>query len=86
MRGIGFSHGYLHWTPGYGIRILENTESKMWDTGYYDRRNIRIGLAAFTMVNPIIRPCFVTEIRGSGRPTSGMKPHPSSSEGIANQL
>ena len=76
MRGIRFSHGYLHWNPEYGTMILEPTESNMWETGSYGQRNIRIGAMAFTVANPISRPCLVTEIRGSARPTLGKKPYP----------
>jgi len=80
------SHGYLHWSPGYGTKILESTESKMWETGSYKRRNIEIGLTAFTAANPIIRSCFATEIRGSGRPTLGKKVYPPRNEGVAKKL
>ena len=30
---------------------------------------------AFAVGNPIMQSCFVTEIRGSARPTSGKKPY-----------
>ena len=62
--------------PGCGTRILESTESSMWETSFYDQRNIRIGAMEFTVANTIIRPYFDTEIRGLGRPTLGKKPYP----------
>ena len=55
--------------------ILELAESRVWGTGSYEAKNIRIGSVAFVMESPIIRPCFAVEIRGSERPTSGKKPY-----------
>jgi len=75
-RRLRFSHGYLHWNPEYGTRILEPTESNMWETGSYEQRNIGIGSMEFAVGNPAVRPCFATEIRGPARPTSGKKPYP----------
>jgi len=60
----------FRWNPGYGTRILEPTESKMWETSCYEQR---IGLTVFKVANPIIRPCSSTEIRGLGRTTLGKK-------------
>ena len=53
--------------------ILEPNESRMWETGSYEQRSIRIGSMAFTVESPVIRPCFATELQGSARPTSGKK-------------
>ena len=76
-RGPRFSHGYLHWNPRYGTTILEPNELKMWEIGSCGQKNIGNGLKAFAVENPVTQLCFVTEIRGSARPTSGKKTHPS---------
>jgi len=76
QRGQRFSHGYLHWIPGYGIMILVPSELNMLETGSYKQRNIGIGSMAFEVGNPITRPCFATDIRGSGKLTSGKNQYP----------
>ena len=73
MRGLRFSHGYLRSNPKYGIMILEPTESRMWETGSFEPRNIRTGSMASTAGNPTIQSCFATEIRGSVKPSLGKK-------------
>ena len=55
--------------------ILEPKESKMWETGSCEHGNTGNGSRAFAVGNPVIQPCFGTEIRGSERPTSGKKVH-----------
>jgi len=53
--------------------ILEPTESRMWESGSFEQRNIRIGSMAFAVGNPVIQSCFATETQGSAKPTSGKK-------------
>jgi len=53
--------------------IFETTESKMWEAGSYEQRNTGVGSMAFAVTNPIILPCFATEIQGQARLTSGNK-------------
>ena len=84
-RGIRFSHGYPLWNPEYGTMILELTESSMWETGSYGQRNIGIGSMVFAMGNPVVRPCFAMELRGSARPTSGKRSYPPRSESVAKK-
>ena len=74
LRGLRFSHGYLHWNPKYGTMISEPTGSKMWGTGSSEQNNIEVGLMEFVVGSPIIQPCFATETRGSVKPSSGKKP------------
>jgi len=73
MRGQRFSHGYPYSNRRFGTKILELTVSRMWEAGSFEQRNIRIGSRAFAPANPIIRPCFATEIRESARPILGKK-------------
>ena len=73
MRGLRFSHGYLHSNPKYGTMILESAGSRMWETGSSEQRNIRTGSMELVVGNPIIPLCFATEIRGLVKPTSGKK-------------
>jgi len=75
MRELRFSRGYLHWTPGYGTVALETSESNMWGIGSSEPKNIGAGLGALAVKNPIIRPCFATEIPGSVKLVSGKKAH-----------
>ena len=55
------------------MRISDLTESSMWETGSYERKNIRIGSMESAVENPILQPCCAMELRGSGRPTLGKK-------------
>jgi len=56
--------------------ILEPNESKMWEIGSCEQKDIGDGSKALAVEIPVIQLCFATEIRGSARPTSGKKVHP----------
>jgi len=59
---------------------------RRWETGSYKLRNIEIGLMVPAAVDKIAQPCFVTGIRGLGRPTLGKGEDARRKRGIANKL
>jgi len=64
---VGSSHGYLHQDRCGPMILLEPTESKMWETGSCEQKNIGIGSMAFAVRDSIIRPCFCCGDRGVGK-------------------
>ena len=74
LRGLRFSHGYLHSNPKYGTAISEPAGSRMWETRSLEQNNIGVGLMAFVVGDPIVQPCSATEIRWSVKHSSGKKP------------
>ena len=73
MIGLGHTNGYLGCNRRYGTVTLEPTELNMWEIGSYEQKNTGPGSIAFAVENPVIQPCFATEIRGSAKPTSRKK-------------
>jgi len=63
----------LHSNHKYGTMILESTGSRGWEAGSSEQSNIGVGSTVFATGNPIIQPCFATEIRGSAKFTSSEK-------------
>jgi len=85
-RSLKFWPGYLHLNPRDGTRTFGPIGSTGWATGFYKLRNIGIGLLVFVGVNPMVRPCFATDVRGLARPTLGKEEGTRGEEGIANRL
>lgn len=51
----------------YGTKIVEPTESKMWEASFREQRNTGICSMAFVVENQIIGPCFARNIWGFGK-------------------
>jgi len=86
MRRLKFWSGYLHLSPGYGIRISGPVGSMMWETGSCRLRNIGTGLMVFVGVNLVVQPCSVMEVRGLERPTLGKRKGTRGEKGISDKL
>jgi len=81
-----FWPGYLHLNHRHGTTTSEPVGSARWETGSSKLRNIGIGSVVFVMVDLIVQPCFVTEVRELARPTLGTRENTRGKKGIANRL
>jgi len=58
-----------------------------WETGSSKLRNIGIGSVVFVVVvDLIVQPCFVTEVRELERPALGTREDTRGKKGIADRL
>ena len=83
-RGQRFWPGYLHSSPGHGTRTFGPVGSTRSETGFYELKNIRVGLV-FMWANLMVQPCFATEVRGLARHSSGEREDSRGNKGIANK-
>ena len=82
-----FWPGYLHLNPRHGTTTSEPVGSMRWENGSSKLRNIGIGSVVFVVVvDLMVQPCFVTEVRELARPTLGKREDTRGKEGIANRL
>jgi len=65
---------------------FEPIGSTRWDTGSYKLRNIGTGLVVLMGANPMVQPCFATEVQGSARLILGKRKDTRGKKGIANKL
>jgi len=81
-----FWPGYPPLNPRHGTMTSEPVGLRRWETGSYKLRNTEIGSVVPAVMGLIVQPCFVTEIRGLGRPTLGKGEDTGRKRGIANKL